>query len=278
MSKETALMSTMTAPPARPERTGGGLAGTIASEWTKLWSVRSTWWCLAGAAALMVLFAAAMSFPPENTAGIPRSALLVPVQEPAIGALVLAQFALIALAVLMITAEYATGSIRSTLQWDPRRGRVLLAKMTVLALVVLVAGTAVGALGALTADLVAGGYGVFVLADVAEASARTGLYLSVAAIFAVGVGTAIRSTAGALTTVFMLMLLMPYVVSLPESELLRTIAHYLPGYPGMKFVGMADFLGIDGLPYDPAGGLLILAAWTVAAVLTGYAVLRLRDA
>jgi hypothetical protein len=67
-------MSAMT---ARPDRTGGGVAGTIASEWTKLWSVRSTWWCLAGAATLMVLFAAAMSYPPEQTAGIPRSRLLL---------------------------------------------------------------------------------------------------------------------------------------------------------------------------------------------------------
>jgi ABC-2 type transport system permease protein len=271
-------MSTTTATAARPDRTGGGLAGTIASEWTKLWSVRSTWWCLAGAAGLMILFAAAMSYPPEQAASIPRSQLLLPVQEPAIGALVLAQFAVIALAVLMITAEYATGSIRSTLLWDPRRGRVLLAKVTVLALVVLAAGTTVAVLGALAADLSAGDYGVFVLSDVAMASARTGLYLAVVAIFALGIGTAIRSTAGALTTIFMLLLLMPYVVSLPESELLRTIAHYLPGYPGMKFVGMADFLGIDGLPYSPGGGLLIFVAWTVAAVLTGYAVFRLRDA
>jgi ABC-2 type transport system permease protein len=268
-------MSAMT---ARPDRTAGGLAGTIASEWTKLWSVRSTWWCLAGAATLMVLFAAAMSYPPEQTAGIPRSRLLLLVHEPAIGALVLAQFALIALAVLVITAEYATGSIRSTLLWDPRRGRVLLAKVAVLALVMLVAGTAIAALGAAAADLSAGDYGVFVLSDVAVASARAGLYLSIAAVFAVGIGTAIRSTAGALTTVFLMLLLMPYVLSLPKSELLKTIAHYLPGFPGMKFVGMADFLGIDGLPYGPVGGLVIFLAWTAAAALIGYAVFRLRDA
>lgn len=268
-------MSTTT---ARPEHAGGGLASTIASEWTKLWSVRSTGWCLAGAAALMVLFAAALSLPPEQTAGIPRSRLLLPVHEPAIGALVLAQFVLIALAVLTITGEYATGSIRSTLLWDPRRGRVLLAKVAVLALVMLIAGTAITALGALTADVIAGEYGVFVLSDVAAASARSGVYLAVAAVLAVGIGTAVRSTAGALTAVFALLLVTPYVLSLPESDLLTTISRYLPGFPGMKFVGLADFLGIDGLPYGPESGLAIFTAWTVVAVLTGYAVLRLRDA
>jgi ABC-2 type transport system permease protein len=268
----------MSAMIARPDRTGGGLAGTIASEWTKLWSVRSTWWCLAGAAVMMALFAAAFAYPPEHADTMLRSTLLLPVHEASVGALVLAQFALIALAVLVITAEYATGSIRSTLLWDPRRGRVLLAKVAVLALVMLVAGTAVGALGAVAADVSARDYGIFVLADVAVASARIGLYLALAAILAVGIGTALRSTAGALTTVFMLLLMMPYVLSLPDHELLRTISHYLPGFAGMEFVGTAEFLGVDGLPYGPVGGLLVLVAWTAAAVLTGYVVLRWRDA
>jgi ABC-2 type transport system permease protein len=277
-TKETPLMSTMTSTTVGSDRTGGGLAGTIASEWTKLWSLRSTWWSLAGAAALMALFAFALSFPPENVANIPRSELLFPVQQAPVGALVLVQFAPIALAVLMITGEYATGSIRSTLLWDPRRGRVLLAKVMVLALVVLVAGTTVGALGAVVADLTAGEYAVFILLDVVAASARIGLCLSVVSILAVGIGTAIRSTAGALTTVFLLLLLMPYVLSRTPSELLRTIAQYLPGFAGMEFVGTAEFLGITGLPYGPGGGLVILLAWTVAAGLTGYAVFRLRDA
>jgi ABC-2 type transport system permease protein len=268
----------MTATTARPEGAGGGLPGTIASEWTKLWSLRSTWWSLAGAGALMALFAFALSLPPENTGSLPRSALSFPVQQAPVGALVLVQFALIALAVLVISGEYATGSIRSTLTWDPRRGRVLLAKLVVLALVVLVAGITVGALGAAVADLTAGEYAVFVLSDVVAASVRIGLYLSVAAVFALGIGMAIRSTAGALTTVFLLLLLMPYVLAQTGSNLLQTIAEYLPGFAGLEFTGTAEFLGVDGLPYGPTGGLAIFVAWAVAAVLAGYAVLRLRDA
>ena len=268
----------MSATTPRPDSAGGGLPGTIAAEWTKLWSVRSTWWCLAGTAVLMGLFAAAFAFPPENTANIPRSELLLPVEQTAVGALVLAQFPVIALAVLMITAEYATGSIRSTLLWDPRRGRVLLAKAAVLAPVVLVAGTAISLLAAVTADVVAGDYGVFVLSDVAVASVMIGCYLAIAAILALGIGVAVRSTAGALTTVFLLLLLIPYVLSLAGSELLVAIANHLPGFPGMTFVGTADFLGVDGLPYGPTGGLVIFLAWTAAGVLAGYTVLRWRDA
>lgn len=271
-------MSTTTAATARFGLRGGGLAGTIAAEWTKLWSLRSTWWCLLGTAVLMGLFAAALTYPPENVAGIPRAQLLVPVQIGPVGALVLAQFIMIALAVLVITGEYATGSISSTLLWEPRRGRVLLAKIAVIAPVALVTGTALAALGVVTADLSASGYGVFVRSDVIDACIRIGVYLAVTATLSVGVGTAIRSTAGTLTVVFLLLLMVPYLLLQTGSELLVTVAQYLPGNAGMEYVGLAEFLGITGLPYGPTGGLAIFVAWAVAATLTGYAVLRWRDA
>ena len=261
---------------ARP--TGGGLAPTIAAEWTKLWSVRSTWWSLAGTAALMAVFGGSLGYQPDQPAGAPPAEQLLPVEYAALVALLLAQFALLALAVLVITGEYATGSIRSTLLWDPRRGRVLLAKAVVLALVVLVAGTAVAALAVIAADLLAGEYGVFVLSHVAEVCARIGGYLAVAALLALGVGTAIRSTAGALTTIFVLFLLAPYVLLQATSDLVVTISQYLPGIAGMEYIGTAELLGIVDLPYGPNGGLAILAAWAAAALVAGYAVLRLRDA
>ena len=34
----------------------GGLAGAVAAEWTKFWSVRATWWCLIAGTALMLLY------------------------------------------------------------------------------------------------------------------------------------------------------------------------------------------------------------------------------
>jgi len=274
-------VSTMTAMTTRPDSTGAGLAGTIASEWTKLWSVRSTWWCLAGAAAMMAVFGGSVGHGagnrPDPPAGMPPADQMLPVEYAAMGALLLAQFALITLAVLVITSEYASGSIRSTLLWDPRRGRVLLAKAVVLAVVMLVAGTAVAALAAVAADLLAGKYGLFVFSDVAAASLRIGCHMAAAALFALGAGTVIRSTAGALTTTFVLFLVAPYVVSQAASDLLVAVANHLPGLAGMEYIGTTGFLGID-VPYSPSGGLAILLAWTAAALLTGYAVLRMRDA
>jgi ABC-2 type transport system permease protein len=270
----------MTAMTTRPYSTGAGLAGTNASEWTKLWSVRSTWWCLAGAAAMMAVFGGSVGHGagnrPEQAAGTPPAGQMLPVEYAAMGALLLAQFALIALAVLVNHRGVRQRQHQVTLLWDPRRGR-LLAKAVVLAVVMLVAGTAVAALAAVAANLLAGEYGLFVLSDVAAASVRIGCHMAAAALFALGAGTAIRSTAGALTTTFVLFLVAPYVVSQAASDLLVTVANHLPGLAGMEYIGTTEFLGID-VPYSPSGGAAILLAWTAAALLTGYAVLRMRDA
>lgn len=281
-------MSTSTAPlgkpaaPVRPPPRGGGMVGAIAAEWTKLWSLRSTWWCIAGAAAMMALYAVSAGFdtsnPPDGAANMPRSELVMPAQDAAVTGLLLAQFALIALAVLVVTTEYATGSIRSTLQWEPRRGRVLLAKLAVLGPVLFVAGTAVALAGAALADLSAGDYGVFEATDVAQTSLRIGLYLSIAGILAASMGMILRSTAGALTTAFLLLMLLPMVLGSVGLDLLVETANYLPGTAGMELVSSAGFLGIIEPPYEADAGFAIFAGWAVAAALAGYAVLRRRDA
>lgn len=267
---------------ATPTHTGGGLAGMAAAEWTKLWSVRSTWWSLVGGSVLMALYTVGLGIdtasPPDDAASMPRSELVLLAQDAAGGGMLLAQFALIALGVLVVTTEYSTGSIRSTLQWGPRRGQVLLAKITVLVPVVFVTGSLIALFGAGVADVSAADYGSFVPGDVADAALRMGLYLAVAAVLAAGIGTVMRSTAGTLTVVFLLLLLLPMVLLPTGVGLLVKTAEYLPGTAGMEFAGSARLLGFTDLPYGDTGGLVVFAAWAVAAALAGYAVLRRRDA
>lgn len=265
-----------------PVHRGGGLPGSIAAEWTKLVSVRSTWWSLLGACLLMALYTVGIGIdtahPPDDAAGMPRSALMLPAQDAAAGGMLLAQFALLVLAVLAVTTEYATGSIRSTLQCDPCRGRVLGAKLVVLVPAVFVTGSLVALLGAVAADVSAGEYGLFVPGDVAEAVLRMGLYLALAAMLATGLGTVLRSTAGTLTATFLLLLLLPVVLLPTGVDVLVTVAEYLPGTAGMEVAGSAAVLGFTDLPYGEVGAVLVFLAWSVGAALAGYAVLRTRDA
>lgn len=250
----------------------------IAAEWTKLWSVRSTWWSLVGALVLMLLMALSMgidaSYPPAD---VPRAQAMLAVQDASAMGMMLAQFALIALATLTVTGEFATGSMLSTLQWEPRRGRVLAAKLVAVAPVVFLAATGMMLLAALVTDLVAGDYGTLVLSDVLEVSVRTGLYVALAAVLSAGTGFVLRSTAGTLTAVFLLLMLLPMILAPLGIPVISTIGEYLPGAAGMHFASAAQMIGLGELPYSTTEGLLVLIAWTAGAAGLGHLVLRRRD-
>lgn len=118
-------MSTATAPMVRTT----SLTTAISCEWTKLWSVRSTWWSLFGGLALMLVIALSMGFDASYPAeGASREEAMVDVQDAAALGIVLAQFAFVALATITVTSEFATGSMLATLSADgsaapgPRRG------------------------------------------------------------------------------------------------------------------------------------------------------------
>ncbi|GAA3151491.1 hypothetical protein GCM10020001_088830 [Nonomuraea salmonea] len=64
--------------------------------------------------------------------------------EAVVAATSFAQFALVALAMLTVTSEYASGGIRVTLQATPVRGMVLAAKALVVAPVMVLAGVLTG--------------------------------------------------------------------------------------------------------------------------------------
>ena len=141
----------MTAVPASAPATSDGrqvpasvvLRRAMAAEWSRLWSVRSTWWCLLAGAVLMVLMGGAAG---ADYAGDPT-----PVWWAGEFAIVPGQLAFHLLVVLTITNEYATGMIRSSLQWVPRRGLLLAAR----AIVVVGVATTAAVLLTMATDAVA---------------------------------------------------------------------------------------------------------------------------
>ncbi|GIG86906.1 ABC transporter permease [Plantactinospora endophytica] len=254
---------------------GGGLPGAIASEWTKLWSVRSVWWSLLASVLLMAATAGQLAIyvqnsntddDPANDQGV------FAVGRIAVDAVELTQFAVIALALLVITSEYGTGTIRTTLQWIPSRGRLLLAKTTVVAGVTFGAGLLLGGLGAAVAAPVLGDWGRFDPGETLGDAFGLAGYLALIGVFTLGLGAALRGAVGTLVTVFLVLAIVPATLRLPDLGPLNTIADALPGSAGLHF------LRGDDDPYPAAVGLLILAGWAVAALLAGLAVMRRRDA
>ena len=75
-----------------------------------------------------------------------------------------------------------------------------------------------------------------------------------------------------LVAIFLLVVLFPPVLVLPDLTVLNRLADALPGVAGNHF------LRGDTDPYPPAVGLLIVAAWAVAALLAGWVAMRRRDA
>jgi hypothetical protein len=187
----TASSSTSTTTPAVLTRTGR-------AEWNRIWSVRSSWiFALGTAAAVLGLGTVVGLDAAGDPSGPPGDATAWDGARPSA---MFALFGMLALAVVVSTADHVTGAIVPTLQWTPRRGVLLAARATV----VVATATLLGVL------LVAGA-GVVVRALVPEvglpagegAEALGGLALVYAccASLAVGLGLALRSTAGGLVTV-----------------------------------------------------------------------------
>jgi len=251
------------------------VTGAINSEWTKFWSVRTTWWSLVSAAVLMLFYAVVVGFsvaydsePGMSAAGVVAG-----------GTFYLSQFAVIALSTLFITSEYASGSIRATLQWVPIRNRLLLAKGAVLVPILFVFGVVVAGAGLLVAGLtMQGNAGPMSAGGAVVAMLGLGVYFALLGLLCLGIGTALRSTAGSMVVVFVLLLMLPMVVASLGAE---DAVNFFPGFAGVNAMLLpGDLNPIFGgpLPYPPWVGALICAAWSGVALLIGSQVLRKRDA
>ncbi|SOD64466.1 ABC-2 family transporter protein [Streptomyces zhaozhouensis] len=251
--------------------TGGGSRGAFAFEWTKLTSVRATWWNLLAALVLTVGFAGMLGLSAEAS-----SAKGVAVDEPAhrlaAQAFLVSQLALVALATLAVTSEYAGGTAHATLRAVPRRGRLLAAKTTVVALVVGAAGTVLQLAGGLTAGVLMGGGGTGGDGSPAATALAVGGHLALLAVLSVGLAFVLRSAAGALTSLIMLLLALPQLLGALGPGWLATASDHLPGVAGEALTAP------DGAPYGAARAVLVLVGWALAAQLAALVTLRRRDA
>jgi ABC-type transport system involved in multi-copper enzyme maturation permease subunit len=138
-------MATMTSLNTRlsplPPATGrAGLRGAIASEFTKIRSVRSTYWTLAALLVVSIGVGAAITGGAEanfshnlaNKAGFDAT------QTSLIAFFEIGQLIIAVIAALAITSEYSTGMIRTSLTAEPRRGTVYAAKAIVLTSLTLI--------------------------------------------------------------------------------------------------------------------------------------------
>jgi ABC-2 type transport system permease protein len=231
----------------------------ITAEWGKIWSLRSPWFCVAAAVLLTAGIAATLAndFRYDLTQGRLPGSETLPVLDPLAPAMQVGQFALVALAMLVVTSEYGTGVIRSTFLARPRRRDVLLAKTMVAAVVGFAAGLASAAAGWAVAALLLGDHAG--PGEPFAACLRLAVVAMLACMFTVGAGFVLRSAAGTLTTMFVLLVGLQLIDP--------RFGQYLPAGAAVAFAAG-----------DGARGLCVLAAWTAAAQLAAGLLLARRDA
>ena len=254
--------------PADDVSAGRVFLRTCAAEWTRLWTVRTTWGFLAAAAVVMVGIGTIAGFEAAAEPGSPQGD---PAWAIAPFAAMPGQFALLALALTAVTADYATGGIVPALQWTPRRGTLFAARTIVAVGVATSIGVLLGVGSALAAFAAAPGLGLpwDVGLDVLGTLA---LVFSTGTALAVGLGFLLRNTAGALVTVFLGMLLLPILLPQFGYEWMSWLASVLPG-------SGAAFLLLGEVPrMTEASSVTTLLIWAGGALLLGWAGLTWNDA
>jgi ABC-2 type transport system permease protein len=242
------------------------VSAVLRSEWTKLWSVRSTWWCTA---VYVLVVGAAGWLAAAGTDSAPRADVAV---QTALTGFGVGQLALVVLGVLAVTGEFASGMALASLTVVPRRGRLLVAKTVVVLLHGLVVSAllaVVCALAARTLTAVPGG----VRPGDPDVLRTLGLQVGAAGlvtVLAVALGTVLRTTAGAVGIGMALVFVAPPALALAGTRLASHVSQALPALR----VGEDAFLAVST---SWQVGIAVLAAWTVGVWLLGAALFGRRD-
>jgi ABC-2 type transport system permease protein len=261
--------TTGTAAAAGPR--GGTFRQLLAMEWIKLRSLRSTGWTLLLAALLATGLTVLFGGLARSSAELRAS--LSAVEVAAFG-LETAQLFMIVLGALVITGEYSSGSIRTTLAAVSGRGRLMAAKAVVLAATAWGFGVLVGAACVLVAGaLLPGGLDASA-AEVVRTVVGGGAYLALIALLTFGVGAALRSTAGTIGVLAGLLAVLPSLLPLFPAAAVDRVVPFLPALAAeVLLTGQGA-----GDPYGPWVALAIFCGWALVALVAGYGTLNRRDA
>ncbi|MER6598515.1 ABC transporter permease [Streptomyces parvus] len=221
---EAGLLSFYESPiPIRPATLGDA----IASEWTKLRSVRSTVWTLGVMVVLMLALgvgiALLLAVNDTNLAGEPALAL-------GFFGVLLGSLCVITLGVLTVGSEYSTGMIRTTLTACPSRARVLAAKAIVFFSLTFVVTTVTATVVAVLQTMILSGTVAASGGAWALSTIGVGLYLAGLGLLSLAIGAIVRHSAGAITIMIGVVLL-PLVLALfMFAEDLRGLQRFLIEY------------------------------------------------
>jgi ABC-type transport system involved in multi-copper enzyme maturation permease subunit len=251
----------------------------IVSEWIKLRSLRSTWFSLAAAVIVSIglgtLFSYLRGRDFAQHAG-PMDTL--DATQVSLRGVYLAQLAVGVLGVLLITGEYATGMIRASLSAVPQRRPLLLGKIVVFGAFTFVLTTLMCLVAFLAGQAALSHYELGVsltTSGAVRAVLGGGFFLTVIGLIGLGFGFALRSTGGAIASLFGLVLVAPLLAQALPNSWQDHVDKYLPLNCLDAVIATTH---VDSRTLSPGSGFAVLAAYAVVVLTAGYLVLRRRDA
>ncbi|MFH8988492.1 ABC transporter permease [Streptomyces sp. NPDC017940] len=250
----------------------------LKSEWTKIRSVSSTVWTLGLALVVTIALGLLISILAKNDYdNLSREDKIT--FDPtyiSFAGMSLGQLAMIVFGVLVVSNEYSTAMIRTSLAAVPQRAAFLSGKIAVATALAFLVGLATSFLTFFIGQAVLGEYKARIGdPGVLRAVIGGALYMTLIAMFSMGVAAMLRSP------MLSLGILMPFffLISsiLGNVEATKKVGRFLPDQAGSKIMQVTSPFD-DDTPYGPWGGLAIMVAWTAAALIGGYVLLKKRDA
>lgn len=250
------------------------LNAAVGFEWSKVRTLRSVLWSLVVCAVLSLAFAVLTGAVVQHQyADKPAPASFDPISAGFSG-LRLGLIGLVIFGVMVVTSEYSSGTIRSSLAAVPRRGVFYTAKMLTGGLTALAVSAVAAVTSFLLAQVTMGDESVSLMDDgVLPALLGAVLYTTLLCLFSMGVAVLLRSSA--ITMGILVPLFFTISTILTNVPGIGKAAQFLPDQAG----GLVLYQQVpEGYVLNAWSGLAVLAAWTACAVIAGYLALRRRDA
>ncbi len=252
----------------------------LGTEWIKLRSVRSTMWTLLATAIIGVGLGAIVTSAQASrfdTRSLAAQRAFDPTRASLSGFL-FAQLAIGVLGVLIVSAEYSTGTIRATFSAIPRRLLVLVAKALLFGAIVFVVGEALAFVAFFVGQRILTGHTPTASlsdASVLRAVISSGLYLVVLGLLALGIAAIIRHTAAAISAFVGILFLLPIIAAVLPSSFSDDVSRFLPQQIGIVMM-TGHYHGSD--TFGPWTGFLLLCGYAAASLVVASVLLVRRDA
>jgi ABC-2 type transport system permease protein len=272
-------MAAITANVPSATRGRAGLGGVVRSEFTKLKSVRSTWWTMLVLVVLSVGFSAlicAVIKSSWHNMSASDKATFDATSTSLGGIGFLGPLVIAVLGALVITSEYSTGMIRTSLTVMPRRSVMFAAKGIVFGLVTLVLSVVLSFVSFFLGQALLGDHSASLShPGTMRAIIGTAIYVTLCGLLAYGIGVLLRHTAGTITLVVGLLFVLPIIINLFPSSIHNAILRWLPTSAGNAIsttVGTTDHM------FSAWGEMAVLGVYVVIVLFAGAMLFRTRDA